>query len=168
MSCEIVSKFFQAMDSFHQEWKESIDLGVNCNISNSEISFIRAVHNNPGVNAVQLSNILNVTRGAITQWGNSLEKNSIIEKQSKEDNKKEKYFSLTSKGVEIYEAFEKYHETPNREMCKYISSLKESDRRVIKEFLEKMSNLSVSDFQCSYNFCGNNKFMKEWWYAWVN
>ena len=57
---------------------------------------------NENINLSSLSNMLNITRSAVTQIVNKLEKKGYIEKYTLSTNKKEIYLKIGSKAIEQY------------------------------------------------------------------
>lgn len=148
MKCLILSKLFTTIEELDRQRKVVSSQIGKPNLTCSELIFINAVFENPDCNAVELSKELMVTRGAITQWGNSLEKKSLIARYLKDDNKKEKYYSLTPDGIEIANRYRNYHNSGNREICKYFSNLNDEQRSTIIDFLDKIALLQVCEFDC--------------------
>lgn len=148
MKCLILSKLFNTIDELDRQRKiVSSEIGKP-DLTCSELIFLNAVFENPDCNAVELSKELMVTRGAITQWGNSLEKKALITRYLKDDNKKEKYYSLTPNGVEVANRYRNYHISGNLEVCKYFSNLNQEQRNTIINFLDRIALLPVCEFDC--------------------
>lgn len=157
MQCEIVGKYFSVMNQILDKRKSPMDYGSGRDLYHAELVFLEQVHLNPHSNAQQLSELLGVTRGAITQLGNKLEKKELVCRYTTAGNKKEKYYALTELGIEVCRRREAYHQDANLEMCSYLSSLRSQDRELILEFLEKLRYLPINDFECnSPGLCNTN------------
>lgn len=136
MNCQVVGKLFDIIKEVS-------------NAEPSEISFLKAVDHNEVINAVELSNKMDVTRSAVTQMINKLESRNLIERYSKPDNKKEKYLKLTGEGNKMLEEFEQNHRDANDKMCSYISNLNDSERETVIEFLDNLKDcMPISNFEC--------------------
>lgn len=153
MLCNIIDKYFLTLNSFLEDDKFPKDYGTGESLYSAEITFINAIYNNPESNAIELSKILNITRGAVTQYGNKLEEKNIIERYLKEGNKKEKYYRLTEEGNKIIDGYFKYHKDANDKICEYLSSLDHDEKKIILEFLDKMSELPITRFKCDCKIC---------------
>lgn len=153
MFCEVIEKYLIATSLLSSTEKRAKDYGVGDFLYHAEINLLEAIYRWPESNATQLSKILNVTRGAITQKGNKLEEKGLIERFYKGVNKKEKYYTLTEYGRNIRKNHEKYHDEANNEICKYLSGLSGGERTVIINFLEKIADLPISGFECRCHRC---------------
>ncbi len=153
MVCDVVDKYFLAFNALFENEKTAKDYGSGELLFHAEINLLDAIHKYPESNAIQLSKILDVTRGAITQWGNKLEEKGFIQRSLKEGNKKEKYYTLTEQGELIRKGHEEYHDEANKEICRYLSELKDSERNAILGFLEKVAFFPVSKFECRSRCC---------------
>ncbi|NLY20902.1 MAG: MarR family transcriptional regulator [Tissierellia bacterium] len=153
MQCEIISRYYNSMDSILESERIPRDYGIGTNLYNSEIDFINTVNAHPNQNATELAKLLNVTRGAISQLGNKLEEKGLVQRNSSEANRKEKYFELTDLGKGIVEKHHEYHSEANDEICKYLSGLKYDERMAIIEFLEMIAELPISKFKCKCDTC---------------
>ncbi len=156
MQCGVIDKFFKTFNIILENDKLPTDYGDGEPLYNSEINFINAIYLNPNSNVKDLSNILNITKSAVTQYGNKLETKGILNRYLKEGNKKEKYFQLSKKGENIRLKHIQLHNKANTEICNYLLTLKENDRKVILDFLEKISNLPISKFDCGSNCFSEN------------
>ncbi|HHX70993.1 MAG TPA: MarR family transcriptional regulator, partial [Gallicola sp.] len=55
MLCEVISKYFNNLDSYLNDEKSPRDYGSGQLLYQSEINFINAIYNNPESNAMELS-----------------------------------------------------------------------------------------------------------------
>ncbi len=150
MQCEVISRYFLAVQALWERQKAPRDYGTGETLYQSEINFIEAVSRHPHSNAIQLSRRLHVTRAAVTQWGTRLEQKGIIARYITAGNKKEKYYALTELGKTILGGYRQYHLDANRRMCSYLSGLQADERRVIMDFLEKAALLPINAFECAH------------------
>lgn len=77
----------------------------------SEIELIEKIGTIPNANVTKLASASYMTRGAISKLTKKLLSKDIIESYQIEDNKKEIYFRLTSKGEEIRKVHSDLHMT---------------------------------------------------------
>lgn len=162
MLCEVISKYFNNLDSYLNDEKSPRDYGSGQLLYQSEINFINAIYNNPESNAMELSKKLNITRGAVTQYGNKLEEKGIVTRYLKEGNKKEKYYKLTDLGYKVVSGYIQYHKNANKEICNYLSSLTPEEISIITEFLDRISDLPVTKCNFDSGKCYfDNELLKE-------
>ena len=160
MKCDIIDKFFITFNAILENDKLPINYTDGLVLYNSEINFIHTVFSNPDSNAKDLSQILNITKGAVTQFGNKLENKGIILRYLKPGNKKEKYFKLTELGEKLRLENIESHNKANSKICNYLSSLNIDDREVISNFLDKISTLPISRFECECGCYVKNNYLK--------
>lgn len=153
MLCKVVDQYFLTFDTLLDDDKSPKDYGSGHMLYKSEVNFIKAIYYNPDSNSKELSEILNITKGAVTQFSNKLEDRGIIIRYLKPGNKKEKYYKLTDVGNEIIINYKKYHEEANQKICDYLSSLDKEEKKIILNFLDTISNLEVSRFECTSSCC---------------
>lgn len=75
----------------------------------SEIHCVEYIGKNADTNVKKLAEAFNMTTSAISKLTKKMIKKGLIESYKKPDNKKEIYFQLTAKGVEINSIHEKLH-----------------------------------------------------------
>ncbi len=148
--CHMIEQFFRAVRTNAAEQKRSAQ--ETTPLSEAEIKFLHAVHKHPQLSSVLLAEELEVSRAAVTQWGNRLEKMGYVSRVSRENNKKEKAFVLTDAGEAERQSLLEENQAVNQEMCRYLRGLKEEERKAILSFLQKVSDLAVGEFEC---FCQN-------------
>ncbi|NLO85656.1 MAG: MarR family transcriptional regulator [Clostridiales bacterium] len=151
MQCRIIHRYFTTLSALMEEEKKPRNYGTSHLLYHSEINLIDCVHKHPECNAITLSRMMGVTRGAVTQIGNQLEEKGFIARYLKSGNKKEKYYRLTELGDEVRRGHEQYHKEANQRICSYLSTLEESDATLIMDFLDQISMLPISEFEC----CGD-------------
>lgn len=75
----------------------------------SEVHCIEYIGKNPDSNVTKLAETFYMTRSAISKIMKKLMDKGCIESYQKPENKKEIYFRLTEKGLEVYNIHEKLH-----------------------------------------------------------
>ncbi len=150
MKCTIVNKIIYTLEEMDRSKKNIRTDFSEHGLSYSELLFINTIYENPGSNAAQLARILDVSRVAITQWANSLEYKKIIERYTKDGNKKEKYFKLTQVGLMVLKKYHKYYEDSNKNLCNYIRNLNTDERELIMDFLDILLKNPLTEFNCNY------------------
>lgn len=151
VKCSIIHNFFSVMDSISKDKKTPKDYGTNELLYRSEVNILKAIDKNPMANAVELSRIMKITRGAVAQLSTKLEKKGYIKRYLQEGNKKEKFYKLTDKGILAKEGYEKYYLEANETICDYLKMLSSEEVKVITNFLDKLTKLLISEFECESN-----------------
>lgn len=147
MKCVIVHKVFSAMQVLQDERNQPFAYEGEW-LSPAEIAFLHAVKDNPGANATQLSEHLDVTRSAVSQWSRKLEEKGLLGKSVTDDNKKEKIHTVTEAGHRICAQSAAQYEEANERLCRYLSGLSASDKEVILRFLDALATTPVRHFEC--------------------
>ena len=156
MECKVITAFFETVDAINESEKLPKSYGSEYMLYHAESNLLTVVCKNPESPANELAERLGVTRGAITQMSNKLEEKGLIEKYSKSDNKKKKYYRLTEAGENIVKAQNEYHSHANKQMCMYLRKLGEDEQKIIIDFLGELNGLiPISLFDCSSHVdCG--------------
>lgn len=149
MNCLVVGKVFdvlKAMSDTEKIPKECID---GQQIYSAEVNFLKVIDDSEEMNAVELSNKMNVTRSAVTQMSNKLEERDLIKRYTKPDNKKEKYYRLTKLGRNVLKDNDIRHREANEKMCAYLSNLDDDQRDTLVEFLDNLKEcMPITNFEC--------------------
>lgn len=149
MKCEIMNEFFQIIRMIIEEQKIPREYGEGHLLYHSELNLIDAIHENPRANARELSEILGITQGAITQVAGKLTDKKLIESYGVEGNRKERYYKITSAGEKVRIGHQEYHEKANEEMCRYFCSLTREETKTILSFFNQLKEcMPVSVFPC--------------------
>lgn len=149
MQCDIIHGFLSAVDFMQQEDKRPKDYGTGEVLYYSEVKMLDTISRNPELNAVRLSKLMGITRGAVTQMSNKLEEKGYIVRYLQDGNKKAKYYRLTEAGKSIKRGHDNYHQVANQKICDYLKSLDEREIDIITGFLNKIKDLPISEFECS-------------------
>lgn len=134
----IVERIIRLLNKVNQVNKIPRDYGTEHLLYPSEIHTIEAIKNHENVNASELSTILGITNGAITQIVTKLKQKGLVEQYHTLNNKKEVYYCLTTQGTVAHLGHAKYHEESYKELNQYIESLSEEEAKSITRFLDKL------------------------------
>lgn len=149
MKCQVIGKLFEAIEMLSDQEKNPKQFGDGYELYPSELNFLDAVRTKKSLNSMELANELNVTRSAVTQMSKRLESKGLVSRFSKPDNKKEKYLELTRMGEDAIAKYDVFHDEANTKMCDYLSSLKNSERETIIDFLENLNScMPITKFEC--------------------
>lgn len=157
MQCKVINSLYNTINSIKTRQKEAQVFKDNTTLNQADIKLIDAIALNPNQNASYLANILNISRGAISQSVNRLEKMKIIKRVPLKGNKKEKIIQLTALGKKFKEEKDKNHQADNKEICEFLKNLTADQRQAILMFLNKVKTLNISRFDCLDDYCITNE-----------
>jgi len=96
------------------------------------------------INSRQLSNLMTINPGTISQYVHSLVKKGLVEKKQDENDRRKWWLSLTKKGQAIYQ------ETVSKAIVytrDFISSLSEKEQKTLHQLLLKASHALGYEWQ---------------------
>lgn len=114
------------------------DFGSGDLLHCSEIHTIMAIGKNPGINVTNLSRLLGISRSAISQMMNRLQKKGLVEKHRDPDNDKEILLRLSPKGTIAYLGHEQHHARIYARMHRNLGDLSHEELSLILRFLSAM------------------------------
>ena len=148
MNCRVTEKIFEVMSMITEEQKKPREYCGQL-LYHSEVAFLDVVHRFPELNVSDMSDLLRITKGAVTQVSVKLSKKGLLEIYTKVGNKKEKYFRLTREGEEVRKEHLSFHEESNRNLCGYLKTLSEGEIETIFEFLNHLKScVPFCEFDC--------------------
>ncbi|MCD6485920.1 MAG: MarR family transcriptional regulator [Syntrophobacterales bacterium] len=101
--------FNRIINKFTSIEKKPRDFGTGDLLYPSEIHNIEIIGRNPGINVTNLAKKLGVTKGAVSQTVNKLERKNLVEKFRNSDNEKEVMLKLQKKGEIAFNGHEAFH-----------------------------------------------------------
>lgn len=133
----------------HQIGYESLDLaftlmeldkktryyGTDVPIFHSEIHVIKAIAEHPCIHVGGLADILNITKGAVSEILRKLERKALVKKEVDELNLSRYLLSLTEKGEKAHKNHMYYHEIINSMVENELQDATDQDIRFLSEFL---------------------------------
>lgn len=157
MHCKVTEQLFDIFRLLEDEQKKPKDYGGGISLSYSEVMFLKVVARFPRENVSGLSARLMITKGAVTQMSGKLLAKGMIEMHRQENNKKEKYFSLSPAGAHSVEGYQQFHMEANKRLCAFLTTLTPKEIATIFRFLDELKQCApFCEFQC-----GNGDSMKE-------
>lgn len=150
MYCKVTDQIFGIVRLLEEERKKPKDYGNGILLYHGEMQFLEILVRYPSENVSRLSERLGITKGAITQMVEKLKQKELILTVTRNDNKKEKYFSLTDKGLAVIEQHRYLHKQSNENICQFISTLDDKEANAVFRFLEHIKQaVPFCEFQCS-------------------
>lgn len=113
------------------------------NLLLSEIHVIDCIGKNRLSNTTFISGQLNMTKGAISKITVKLLDKGLIEVNRLENNKKERYYTLTASGKEIFNIHEKLHEIENKKLADLLYKYNNKELNTINNFIDDLLNVGL-------------------------
>lgn len=153
MNCELMGRFFEVVDLIVAEQKTPRGYdGVV--LYHAEVTFIEAVHANPGFNAKELGRTLEITPGAVAQVAAKLLKKGLLECYAAPGSKRERYYRTTPQGERVRASHQEYHRQANEAICAYFCSLSEQEANTLRGFFTTIKEqMPVCEFACRSGGC---------------
>ena len=107
----------------------------------SEIHLMNVIASGDDLSALDMANRLGVTKGAVSQTLSRLEKKGIINKTKDPRFKNKLQVNLTKTGKEVYAVHQETQAMFQGQYAKYLSSISEEEREVIRNFLTQLEGL---------------------------
>ncbi|NRT90288.1 MarR family transcriptional regulator [Clostridium beijerinckii] len=114
--------------------KDLYDMGLML----SEVHVIDCIGKNQLINATFISKELNMTKGAISKITSKLLKKELIKGNHLENNKKEIYYTLTTRGKEVFKVHEILHKIESEKFVKILSKYDKEELSIISSFLDDL------------------------------
>lgn len=150
MYCSVADQLFGIIRLLEEEKKKPLDYGGGVFLGHAEVQFLEAVARYPDENVSALSRRLGITKGAVTQMVSKLCQKELLQGTQREDNKKEKFFHLTSQGELTVKGHQLYHKQANEKLCRFIATLDAQEADTVFRFLECLKEcVPFCEFPCS-------------------
>ena len=105
----VAETFNRIINKFISIEKKPRDYGTGDLLYPSEIHNIEIIGRNPGINVTNLAKTLGVTKGAVSQIVNKLERKNLVKKSRDSNNEKEVMLKLQKKGEIAFKGHENFH-----------------------------------------------------------
>ncbi|MRG28570.1 MarR family transcriptional regulator [Laceyella tengchongensis] len=103
------------------------------------IHVIDCIGDNEPINNTAIAKRMNLSKANITKISVKLLDEGLIKRFQLNDNKKEIYFRLTSKGKHVYELHKKLHKRKEQQFYQFLDSFSATEQEVILKFLQKLT-----------------------------
>ena len=124
----VVYKFFE-ID------KQTRYYGTDVPLFPSEVHMINKIKQNEGIHVTGLANILNVTKGAVSQIIMKLEKKGLIQKEKDINNQSRLVLKLTDKGETAFRNHEMFHKKIDAMVNEIIKDASKENAEFLKKVL---------------------------------
>lgn len=122
--------------------KESLD-----EFGYSEIHCLDCIGKMEDANVTKVAKALNMTRGAISKITKKQIKKGVIATYTKENNKKEIYFSLTNTGQQLFIEHQKRHEQWIKRDQQFLDTCNSQDLQIVEKFLNTFDQYLYSQIE---------------------
>ena len=137
----IVEKYMMLVEKISNTTKTYKSFGTDVNIYRSEIHIIQLIGDRQGVYISEISRLIGVTKGTVSQIVRRLENKGLVEKRTDESNNTRQIATLTDKGMTAYQAHVEYHQHKHKEMENFLASLSTENKAILEGFLDKAYNM---------------------------
>ena len=131
----IIGKFTRIVAMWRKLEKMPRKLGIEEELYGSEIRLIEMIENREDLSVTDLSRLLGITKGAVSQTLKKLEDKGLIDKDADPENNSRIVVRLTSKGKIAYYTHEHWHQKMDGGFRAYFKSLPEDRIKFLDEFL---------------------------------
>ncbi len=131
----IIAKFARIVNLWQQIENQPRKFGIEEELHKSEIHLIEIIGENEGLSVTDVSKLLGITKGAVSQTLKKLEKKGLISKINDPENSSRLLVKLNAKGKIAFYAHEHWHETMDGGFKNYFTNLPEDKIRFLDEFL---------------------------------
>ncbi|TIH20133.1 MarR family transcriptional regulator [Marinifilum sp. JC120] len=133
----IVEKYMVLVEKISNTTKAYKSFGTDVNIYRSEIHIIQLIGDRQGVHISEISRLIGVTKGTVSQIVRRLESKGLVVKRTDESNNTRQIANLTEKGMSAYQAHVDYHQQKHKEMENFLESLTPENKALLENFLNK-------------------------------
>ncbi|HPJ13367.1 MAG TPA: MarR family transcriptional regulator [Caldisericia bacterium] len=114
--------------------------GTDTPLHLAEIHMIKAIKEHPDIHVTALADILNITKGAVSQMLRKLEKKDMVSKTFDPANQSRVLLTLTPKGETAYYYHEKLHGDFHTLVMNSIHEFSTENASIIQTFLTKLES----------------------------
>jgi DNA-binding MarR family transcriptional regulator len=114
--------------------------GTGRDLSHTEIHLIEIIGDGKDLGVTDIARLIGVTKGAVSQALNRLEKKELVRKQEDPDNRSKLLISLTALGNMAYWAHKHWHETMDGGFIKYLEGLNTDQTGFLLDFLTRVED----------------------------
>nr|SFZ88682.1 Transcriptional regulator, MarR family [Loigolactobacillus rennini] len=138
--------------SFEQEWlvqhlnKTPQWQHVLKNLPLLSLHTLADIGQNQPINGTELTTHLQVSKGAISKTVTKLIKYELITRFQRTDNRKEVYYSLTTKGQQLNRAHQQLHNELNVKMQRLLVNYNQAELALIAKFVKQIQALHAENF----------------------
>ena len=103
---------------------------------NTEMKIVKLIKEHDGIHITGIAELLGVTKGAVSQVTNKLEKKGVIVKEKDINNLSRIILKLTPKGEQLYDVHEAFHAELNGLIGEILKNSSEENKAFLKNLLD--------------------------------
>ncbi|MBE9546817.1 MAG: MarR family transcriptional regulator [Proteobacteria bacterium] len=130
--------FNRIINKFASIEKKPRDFGTGDLLYPSEIHNIEIIGRNPGINVTNLAKTLGVTKGAVSQIVNKLERKNLVEKFRDSNNEKAVMLKLQKMGEIAFSGHENFHAKFYSEIMDKVDNMTPEQIQFFQSILDKI------------------------------
>ena len=127
--------------AFEQLKKDQHRNSIDKSITINEVHLIDLIGRNQPVNLVKLSELLEVSRSAITQSVRRLTKKDLVTFEFAQDNEKNKYLILSKKGVEVFNIHKEQQEHIEKTIFSVLRNYSDEDLQMVMKLMDDVEQV---------------------------
>jgi len=131
----IIEKYMLLVEKVSNTVHMSNTFDTDVNIYRSEIHIIQLIGDHSQLYISEISRLIGVTKGTISQIVKRLEKKALVSKYTDTTNNTRQVVRLTSKGQTAYKAHCQFHRQRHVEMNQFLETLNAEKLSAIEDFL---------------------------------
>ncbi|KIX15064.1 MarR family winged helix-turn-helix transcriptional regulator [Dethiosulfatarculus sandiegensis] len=138
---KIVKNYLSLFEKISNMSRQSKSFDTDVKIYRSEIHVIQFIGDNTELYVSEISKLIGVTKGTVSQIVKRLESKGLVRKKTDEANNTRQLVRLTEKGKTAYAAHNRYHLEQNIEMENYLKTLDADQLALLEEFIHRAGEM---------------------------
>ena len=135
------SRFNRLVLAFEQLKKNQHKSGVDKSITLNEVHLIVVIGKNQPLNLVKLSELLEVSRSALTQSVRRLIQKNLVFFDFDSNNGKNKYLRLSEKGIEVFKIHKDQQEYIERSIFSVLNNYSERELQTVVKLMDDIEKV---------------------------
>lgn len=135
------NRFNRFILAFEQLKKNQHKSGVDKSITLNEVHLIVVIGENQPLNLVKLSELLEVSRSAITQSVRRLIQKNLVYFDFKLNNGKNKYLRLSEKGIEVFKIHKEQQAYIEKSIFSVLNNYSEVELQTVVKLMDDIENV---------------------------
>ena len=137
----IIYNYLNSVMMFMDLEKKAQPFNTDQVISNSEIHLMKVIYENRDSHVTGVAEKLGITKGAVSQSINKLEKKGLVSKRLDSSNSSKYNLFLTKKGKTAHHAHMNYHQMINDHFFKFLKNFSEKELNTVETFITRVTDV---------------------------
>ncbi len=134
-----IDKLTKVINTFIEIYRLPYQFAIKELLYPSEIHTIAAIGEHEGLNVTDLSDEMGVSKAAISQLVNKLEKKGLVKRYKNDGNNKETLLRLTMKSKIAFAAHKEYHENRDKEIINIMKKMSKKEFAFFNTIIEEIN-----------------------------